>query len=103
MFHSKRRKMNQYSSNCIVINHSAQRWNFMFDKNSFKNKFRKWSEDHPFAPLEEAGKFCEDNIPPESLRLYGWLKEESVAWFEWRQQTQRQEFFQESLAVTIKN
>ncbi|KAB8031821.1 hypothetical protein [Fluviispira multicolorata] len=63
----------------------------MFDKNEFKNCFRKWLDENPSATYEEAKSFCESQIPSNAQEHYAWLAEQSIAWFLWRKENQSKE------------
>jgi hypothetical protein len=75
----------------------------MFDKNVFKNKFRVWSSKNPLAKIEEVVFFCQNMIPTELHENYMWLQEESVAWFEWRQQNFQREFLKTQAEFLLEN
>ncbi|APJ03094.1 hypothetical protein [Silvanigrella aquatica] len=59
----------------------------MFDKNDFKEKFRKWTELNPNASYEEAKLLCDILIPINAKEQYYWLEEQSIAWFLWKKET----------------
>lgn len=63
----------------------------MFDKNVFKERFRIWSEQFPFASASEIEDFCYLHIPAEYRVQYAWLIEQSAEWFLWRQENLRKD------------
>ena len=58
----------------------------MFDKNSFKENFRIWSEENPMASANEVESYCESSLPNKSRDQYHWLIEESINWYMWKQE-----------------
>jgi hypothetical protein len=69
----------------------------MFDKNVFKDSFRRWAVSHPGAGEEDARDYCQAQIPAKICVQYYWLVEQSVEWFKW--QKRRTEWSQEDLAL----
>ena len=59
----------------------------MFDKNDFKEKFRKWTELNPNASYEEAKLLCHVLMPLSSKKEFSWLEEQSLQWFLLKKET----------------
>ena len=58
----------------------------MFDKNSFKENFRIWSEENPMASAKEVENYCDCSLPAKNKAQYQWLMEESINWYMWKQE-----------------
>lgn len=68
----------------------------MFNKNAFKEEFRLWSEQFPFASKKEIESFCYGLIPQEYKKSFAWLVEQSVAWYLWKQENLKREILKEA-------
>jgi hypothetical protein len=69
----------------------------MFDKNAFKDAFRRWVALNPGAGEEDAREFCQAQIPAKVCVQYYWLVTQSLEWFRW--QKRRTEWADEDLAL----
>jgi hypothetical protein len=55
----------------------------MFDKNRFKEVFRRYVDAHPGASDDDALEFCRQNLPAQVLSSHYWLIDQSLQWFRW--------------------
>lgn len=58
----------------------------VFDKNNFKELFRKWCMDNLSASVKEAEVYCRSLIPLHEQEKYEWLIDGSISWMIWKKQ-----------------
>lgn len=67
----------------------------MFDINMFKNQFRIWSEQNPWATIEDFHCICKQLMPENFQEQYAWLVDQSRQWFFWKQESLKRDLLLE--------
>ena len=64
----------------------------MFDINEFKKKVKEWMQANPQGTEADLIDFCEDIIPSSQYSAYGWLVEQTRAWYQSILKSRREDY-----------